>query len=158
LKADRSSFLISHFFYCLFLISLFLFLSFSLFLLWFLLQFLSELEKLFDKSKTSGSVFITVKRCQYPPTHSHCPVLPASSLLSLLSLDKPPVSKKKGETKKEETPDEQFPCLVRATNGKKIKFSTLVSLLSTNSLSLLPCPASSPSPPLLAYRLTPTIC
>jgi len=65
--------------------------------------FLSELEKLFDKSKTSGSVFITVKRY------------------------KPPVSKKKGETKKEETPDEQFPCLVRATNGKKIKFSTLVN-------------------------------
>ncbi|NWS52031.1 SRP14 protein, partial [Chunga burmeisteri] len=69
---------------------------------WFLLQFLTELTRLFQKCRTSGSVFITLKK--YDGRTKPVP--------------------RKGHVESFEPADNK--CLLRATDGKK-KISTVVS-------------------------------
>eukprot|EP00741_Cyanophora_paradoxa_P007188 tig00001085_g6955.t1 len=66
-------------------------------------SFLNELTKLFTKCKTVGSVYITVKRFTGPPSGRK---------------DK---QDKKGAVAGEEK------CLLRATDGKRIKLSTVIA-------------------------------
>ncbi|XP_026705110.1 signal recognition particle 14 kDa protein [Athene cunicularia] len=77
----------------------------------FLLQFLTELTRLFQKCRTSGSVFITLKK--YDGRTKPVP--------------------RKGHAESFEPADNK--CLLRATDGKK-KISTVVSSKEVNKFQM----------------------
>uniref|UniRef100_A0A8D2QDB8 Signal recognition particle 14 kDa protein n=1 Tax=Zonotrichia albicollis TaxID=44394 RepID=A0A8D2QDB8_ZONAL len=78
----------------------------------FLLQFLTELTRLFQKCRTSGSVFITLKK--YDGRTKPVP--------------------RKGHVETSEPADNK--CLLRATDGKK-KISTVVSSKEVNKFQMV---------------------
>jgi hypothetical protein len=86
--------------------------------------FLTELTKLFTNTKEVGSVFINMKRCK----------LWKSNKFNNIA-DEPKNTEAKDEHKgvhhnkkemKKEAAEGECKCLLRATDGKKVKFSTLV--------------------------------
>jgi signal recognition particle subunit SRP14 len=70
--------------------------------------FLTELTRIFTKSKTSGSVFLTMKK---------------------YSGRTKPISKRAGETKSDAFELDSNKCLIRATTGRKKRISTIVRWL-----------------------------
>lgn len=75
-------------------------------------QFLEKLQGLFEEKRSKGTVFLTTKRCKCRFS------LEATNLIAPLDSFEHP----------ENDADETYPCLIRATDGKTTKFSTLVSL------------------------------
>ncbi|KAM5338694.1 signal recognition particle 14 kDa protein isoform 1-T1 [Glossophaga mutica] len=87
-------------------------------------QFLTELTRLFQKCRLSGSVFITLKKCLWQCS-SGC-VFPADD-----GRTKP--IPRKGSVEGFEPSDNK--CLLRATDGKK-KISTVVSSKEVNKFQM----------------------
>lgn len=86
-------------------------------------QFLTKLTELFADKKGKGTVWLTHKRCE--------PNFALNVLTEILpdSYDGEDAVMSSNEVGGD---DKEYPCLVRATDGKNVQFSTLVSVYSSD--------------------------
>ncbi|ORY74324.1 signal recognition particle 14kD protein-domain-containing protein [Leucosporidium creatinivorum] len=103
-------------------------------------DFLKQLQDLFDARKSSGSVFLTEKRFTYEPAASTTAGAAGDVEMGEASGSGTGGEEGEGAAVKAEEEHKEYPCLLRATDGKgkqsKVKISTLIQPNDHETFSL----------------------